>query len=234
MGPYTIEQINEYLAQGSLLPTDYAWHEGLPDWVPVTEISGVGSAAAPPPFNPAQAPAVATEGNTKKKKLLLIGGIVGGVALIAALALVLLKGSDKETDAKVANSEKGDTNRKNEYIGIWLNIPENRAFIDVRKDGTVVFYQLKNVVQSVNGTWDVKKGELYVMGVEGMGVGKVSDLVFKIDSNRENLEFVRLEGGGYKKPKLVDKIRDSDIVVWELTSDKDPRIKKIKNYKKPD
>jgi len=25
MGPYTVEQINEYLAQGSLLPTDYAW-----------------------------------------------------------------------------------------------------------------------------------------------------------------------------------------------------------------
>ena len=107
MGPYTVEQINEYLAQGSLLPTDYAWHEGLPEWIPVTEISGVGSAAAPPPFNPAQAPAVATGGNAKKKKLLLIGGIVGGVALIAALALVLLKGSNKETDAKVANSEKG-------------------------------------------------------------------------------------------------------------------------------
>ena len=93
MGPYTIEQINEYLGQGSLLPTDYAWHEGLPDWVPVTQISGVGPAASPPPFNPAQAPAVAPEGNAKKKKLMLIGGIAGGVALIAVLALVLLKGS---------------------------------------------------------------------------------------------------------------------------------------------
>ena len=44
MGPYTVDQINEYLAQGSLLPTDYAWHEGLPDWVPVTQITGVGHA----------------------------------------------------------------------------------------------------------------------------------------------------------------------------------------------
>jgi len=44
MGPYTVDQINDYLAQGSLLPTDYAWHEGLPDWVPVTQISGVGHA----------------------------------------------------------------------------------------------------------------------------------------------------------------------------------------------
>jgi hypothetical protein len=54
MGPYTAEQINEYLAQGALLPTDYAWHEGLPDWVRVTEISGVGSEVAPPPFNPSK------------------------------------------------------------------------------------------------------------------------------------------------------------------------------------
>ena len=54
MGPYTVEQINEYLAQGSLQPTDYAWHEGLPDWVRVAEISGVGSEVAPPPFNPSK------------------------------------------------------------------------------------------------------------------------------------------------------------------------------------
>ena len=33
------------------------------------------------------------KGNAKKKKLMLIGGIAGGVALIAILALVLLKGS---------------------------------------------------------------------------------------------------------------------------------------------
>ncbi len=52
MGPYTVEQINEYLTKGSLLPTDYGWHEGLPDWVPLTKISGVGSAASPPPFKP--------------------------------------------------------------------------------------------------------------------------------------------------------------------------------------
>jgi len=44
MGPYTVDQINDCLAQGSLLPTDYAWHEGLPDWVPVIQISGVGHA----------------------------------------------------------------------------------------------------------------------------------------------------------------------------------------------
>jgi hypothetical protein len=39
MDPYRVDQINDYLAKGSLLPTDNAWHERLPDWVPVTQIS---------------------------------------------------------------------------------------------------------------------------------------------------------------------------------------------------
>lgn len=39
MGPYTLEQINEYLAQGSLLATDYARHEGMSEWVPITQLT---------------------------------------------------------------------------------------------------------------------------------------------------------------------------------------------------
>ena len=41
-GPYSNEDINAYLANGTLLPTDLAWHEGLPGWVPVSQIPGVG------------------------------------------------------------------------------------------------------------------------------------------------------------------------------------------------
>lgn len=43
IGPYTLEQINDYLAQGTLFATDHAWHEGLPEWVPLNEIAGVAS-----------------------------------------------------------------------------------------------------------------------------------------------------------------------------------------------
>jgi hypothetical protein len=39
-GPYSPEQVQEYLASGQLLPTDLAWYEGAADWVPVTEIAG--------------------------------------------------------------------------------------------------------------------------------------------------------------------------------------------------
>lgn len=39
-GPYSLEQVQEYLASGQLLPTDLAWYEGAADWVPVTGIAG--------------------------------------------------------------------------------------------------------------------------------------------------------------------------------------------------
>lgn len=40
-GPYKVEDINGYLKLGSLLPTDMAWHEGLPGWIPLFRIPGV-------------------------------------------------------------------------------------------------------------------------------------------------------------------------------------------------
>ena len=43
MGPFTMEQIQQHLTAGSVLPTDLAWHEGLPEWVPVQQLA----AAAP-------------------------------------------------------------------------------------------------------------------------------------------------------------------------------------------
>jgi len=45
-GPYSSEQVQEYLAAGQLLPTDLAWYEGASDWVPVTAVAG-GVAAMP-------------------------------------------------------------------------------------------------------------------------------------------------------------------------------------------
>ena len=36
-GPYTLDQVNEYLAQGTLQATDPAWHEGLAGWVTLSQ-----------------------------------------------------------------------------------------------------------------------------------------------------------------------------------------------------
>ena len=51
MGPYSVEEVKRYLADGLLLSSDLAWHEGMPDWVPLTEIEGINAitSAVPPP-----------------------------------------------------------------------------------------------------------------------------------------------------------------------------------------
>jgi hypothetical protein len=53
-GPYTLEQVQDYLAQGILLPDDLAWHEGLENWVPLAQL--VDEAGTPQPQETIPAP----------------------------------------------------------------------------------------------------------------------------------------------------------------------------------
>lgn len=56
-GPYSLEQINAYLASGKLRDTDYwAWHEGLTEWVPLYDVEGVTPPKAAPPTRKPAAP----------------------------------------------------------------------------------------------------------------------------------------------------------------------------------
>ncbi len=45
-GPYSLEEVNVYLANGTLLPTDLAWQDGMTDWVPIDQVIGVVMPAA--------------------------------------------------------------------------------------------------------------------------------------------------------------------------------------------
>ena len=38
-GPYTIEQVNELLADGTLLPTDLAWHDPMDTWAELSQVA---------------------------------------------------------------------------------------------------------------------------------------------------------------------------------------------------
>jgi len=40
-GPYSIHEINKELAEGALSNNGLAWHEGLTDWTPISNISGI-------------------------------------------------------------------------------------------------------------------------------------------------------------------------------------------------
>jgi hypothetical protein len=56
-GPYSLADLQRYVAQGNILMTDLARSEGMTEWVPVSQI--LGNIAVPPP---AAAPAVPAAG----------------------------------------------------------------------------------------------------------------------------------------------------------------------------
>ena len=53
-GPYTLEDLQRYVASGNILPTDMAKSEEMPNWLPVAQI--LGTPAAPQASVPTAAP----------------------------------------------------------------------------------------------------------------------------------------------------------------------------------
>jgi hypothetical protein len=56
-GPYTLEDLQKYVASGNVLPTDLAKSDDMPDWVPVSQILGVVPPVVPPAYQGPLAPA---------------------------------------------------------------------------------------------------------------------------------------------------------------------------------
>ena len=105
-GPYTLEDLNAHLAAGSLLPSDQAWYEGAPAWMPMNQVPGVVLPGAAPvaavpqmavPVDPndpmaAADPAVAAQqavgssaaGGSKKKMMIIAGS---ALAVLAAVGI---------------------------------------------------------------------------------------------------------------------------------------------------
>jgi hypothetical protein len=45
-GPYTVEDLQRYVASGNVLPTDMAKSEAMPEWVPVAQVLGMEAPAS--------------------------------------------------------------------------------------------------------------------------------------------------------------------------------------------
>jgi hypothetical protein len=61
-GPYTLEDLQRYVATGNVLPTDLAKSEDMPDWVPVSQLLAASGAAIPTPITPSYATAYPVPG----------------------------------------------------------------------------------------------------------------------------------------------------------------------------
>jgi hypothetical protein len=58
-GPYSVEELKQFVASGNVLPSDMAWAEGMPAWMPVSQILGGAPAPAPAPGYQAPSPVFA-------------------------------------------------------------------------------------------------------------------------------------------------------------------------------
>ncbi len=134
-GPYTIDQLREYVQQGHFTEQDYACYDGQ-NWVTVVQVPGyAGGAQSQQPQHDAQAQAsaqqaqavahhqaqvaqaqaiaaAATTAAAKKKKIILFSSI-GGVAACLIVGLLIWapwSGGDGENEdnTEVASGESGD------------------------------------------------------------------------------------------------------------------------------
>ena len=55
-GPYTLEDLQRYVASGNVLPSDLAKSDDMPDWVPVSQVLGIATPPATPPAGYAAPP----------------------------------------------------------------------------------------------------------------------------------------------------------------------------------
>ncbi len=66
-GPYSLEDLRRMVAEGSISPTDLAWHEGMLNWASLAEIVPLSTSPPPPP--PPQAPPVPAAWNPPPPQL---------------------------------------------------------------------------------------------------------------------------------------------------------------------
>jgi len=245
-GPYSLEEVNAYLANGTLLPTDLAWQDGMADWLPISQISGVvmpgGSVATSiPPSQPVP------DGN--KKKILI--GIGAGMALLAIVAGIWFffnrdKGTEKNPTIKsmlaivgqsVTKEEENFVGRRKGEYQFGPDEPITHVETIYRKDHTCSIFYLHNKLDDngnpVQGEYDrelahgiwMKKGDrLYFL-----------DLVIDDEKNPEEyqevLEAILMESG---ESKFVYKIPQSKDDDGETIPESVYNEESIKQFKHPE
>ena len=149
-GPFTKEQVDEALAQGSLMTSDLAWHKGATQWVPLVQLLATLSSPVPmtsaPDDNPAsqideklESPKTA-HAKGSRKGYLWAGISLGIVVVFALVWFFFLKGggttvSDEPIRPPTAPEKKKSKETVEAAIRNALNKPK----------GTLTLRDLKKV-----------------------------------------------------------------------------------------
>ena len=95
-GPYSVDQIKDYLDQGILFPHDLAYHEGLENWTALSEIIKVESPAIPiaePAPIHAEKPPTAIKPKPKQKIVIAVAAVIAILGVCAIFIRTMTIGS---------------------------------------------------------------------------------------------------------------------------------------------
>ena len=202
-GPFTIEQVNEGLAAGQLLPTDFAFFEGLPQWTPLNQIQGVvipGTAAIPTQSGVTAADPVMAEESTeavkpvvtkddasaKKKKIIKIAGISIGIIALTCVLLYVWPGFLKEPEMEYLTLIEPIIPTKTGQTGPGSpELPDVSDFrtVSYSRDIKLIF---ENKCVKCHGK-DEPKGKLDLSNKEGVVAGADGNPIYVADKPEESL-----------------------------------------------
>ena len=86
-GPYSIEEVREYLSAGRLMISDFAQLEGMSEWIPLTSVPGVQS-APPPPVTAGVSPQTEAGGPYNVERKGQFGAIALDVGIVSGLTFI--------------------------------------------------------------------------------------------------------------------------------------------------
>jgi len=106
-GPYTLDQVRQYLKAGNLSGNDYACHDGA-NWIKLSQVPGIAPSKPKTVAKQVEQP-VKVEAKPAKKllgiKLLIVGFFLALVISLAGLTYYLLGGDEGEATASVTSNE---------------------------------------------------------------------------------------------------------------------------------
>ena len=107
-GPYSIEQVRQYLKAGNFTGNDLACHDGA-NWIKLSQVPGIAPTKPKPIAKQVEQPAMVEAKPAKKLlriKLLIVGFFLALVVSLAGLTYYLLgDDAEEEASASVTNDE---------------------------------------------------------------------------------------------------------------------------------
>ena len=213
-GPYGIEDVNAYLEDGTLLPTDLACQDGMTEWVPISQIPGVAISgdSVETPIPPSQP---VPNGN-KKKILIGIGAGMGLLALIAGIWFFFIRGAGGKEQLSNNDGNNSSAAKPDKELTIEEKVIGEYEIKSGGDNYRIVFLENGKMFYFVNGEKDKTEGTWRVVGKEVHGVG-TEKAAYKIDPNGDLTSIAEIDKDGKRK---------------EIPKEEQQTLKKIKSESK--